>query len=412
MGRAFRKFFRFATGLATFAALCPLTWATLPAGTGSFFWNDTTGRSDPDKPLDVYYYRPPTVDAQTPVWMIMHGTNRNGEDYRDYFTSAASALNAIVIAPEFSKADWAGSRGYNLGNISVSESDLTPRDKQDWSFSKIEPLYDHLVNVLEPVLSTDGYYMFGHSAGSQFTHRFLQWMPEARVKLAVAANAGWYTMPQYNDTSYAYDWPYSLSSIPDYDTQNSGYDPFPIENLEDFLEREMVVLLGDDDTRRTSSLRQTTEADAQGQHRYERGQFFFDEAQAEASARNLEFGWDLQIVSGVGHSASQMAIRAAELFRLANLSPADFNQDSLVNGRDLDLWKSAYGTVGTADANDDGDSDGLDFLGWQRLHGNTVASVSNSLSVPEPTSGLIAFFLLAQSQIACSRSVWRTLSTS
>jgi len=279
-----------------------------------------TGASDPDKPLKVYYYQPTELKAETPVWFIIHGMSRNADDYRDYFVAMAKDQGALIIAPEFSNKDWPKSRSYNLGNISISESDRTPRPEQEWSFSKIEPLFDYVVDVLEPTLEAKKYFMFGHSAGGQFVHRFLAWKPQARVKLAISANAGWYTMAQFNDASYSYDWPYSLADTPDFNANTSAIDPFPAAGLESFLGKTMVVLLGDEDTLRTDNLRQTTQADAQGQHRFERGTFFFAEGQLEAAARGVDFGWVKQIVPGVGHSGSEMAIPAAELFRRAHVN--------------------------------------------------------------------------------------------
>lgn len=360
-----RGCFKTLAPLALLTILSAEVSVALSPGTGSFSWDDTTGHSDPDKTLQVYYYRPEVVTSDTPVWVVMHGASRNADDYRDYFVSAATAQGALVIAPEFSDFDWPNSISYNLGNVSVSESDLTPREKQDWSFSKIEPMFDYVVDVLEPTLETDEYFMFGHSAGSQFTHRFLQWVPDARVKLAVAANAGWYTMPQYNDSSYPHDWPYSLTNIPDLDASTVSYDPFPTANLEHSLTRETVVLLGDQDQAISGSLRQTVQANAQGIDRFERGQFFFSEGQDEAVARGVGFGWQLQVVPGVGHDGSQMAIAAADLFRRANLS-ADFDQNGYVETADLTQWESDYGLNGDADADGDGNSNGLDFLAWQR----------------------------------------------
>ncbi|MDJ0534134.1 MAG: hypothetical protein QNJ70_16890 [Xenococcaceae cyanobacterium MO_207.B15] len=289
---------------------------TLEPGKGSFVWDDTTGQSNPDKPLEVFYYRPDEITADTPVWIIMHGASRNADDYRDYFVDAAKEQGALVIAPEFNDNDWDGSTGYNLGNISASNSDLTPVPEQDWSFSKIEPLFDYVVNEVEPTLETDGYYMYGHSAGAQFTHRFLAWEPDARVKLAVAANAGWYTVPQSDNVGYEYNWPYSTSEAPDYDASTNAYDPFPVENLENYFSDPLVVLLGQEDTRRTSNLRQTEEADAQGRNRFERGQFFYAQGQDEAQTLGVDFNWELQTVPGVGHEGDEMAIPAAELFRL------------------------------------------------------------------------------------------------
>lgn len=66
-------------------------------------------------------------------------------------------------------------------------------------------------------------------------------------------------------------------------------------------------------------------------------------------------------------------------------TPADLNQDGLVDVRDLILWNWAYGKSSAADADDDGDSGGSDFLIWQRFLG---AQQSTANSVPEPSRWL------------------------
>ncbi len=88
------------------------------------------------------------------------------------------------------------------------------------------------------------------------------------------------------------------------------------------FDRRLVVLLGDQDTDpNASGLRTTTEANAQGPHRFARGQFFFNEGKAEAAARSTAFQWDMGFVRGVGHSGSSMAVPAAERFRFARNDP-------------------------------------------------------------------------------------------
>jgi autotransporter-associated beta strand protein len=65
------------------------------------------------------------------------------------------------------------------------------------------------------------------------------------------------------------------------------------------------------------------------------------------------------------------------------LRPGDFNGDGVVNGLDLAQWRHDAGVNGGSDADYDGDSDGNDFLIWQR---NVVAGplVAAAGQAPEP----------------------------
>ena len=74
--------------------------------------------------------------------------------------------------------------------------------------------------------------------------------------------------------------------------------------------------------------------------------------------------------------------------------PGDFNTDGSVDGSDLVLWQTGYGTSSGAslmegDADSDGDVDGNDFLVWQR----NVTPTPPLASVPEPTTLLLGVLL-------------------
>ena len=74
-------------------------------------------------------------------------------------------------------------------------------------------------------------------------------------------------------------------------------------------------------------------------------------------------------------------------------NPADFNEDRFVNGGDLAVWRSAFGIKPNGDADADTDSDGRDFLIWQRQLGassSIATTLATSSSVPEPRSVLLA----------------------
>lgn len=67
-----------------------------------------------------------------------------------------------------------------------------------------------------------------------------------------------------------------------------------------------------------------------------------------------------------------------------DLLPGDFNRDTAVDQSDLNLWQTAYGQNGNADADHDGDSDGSDFLAWQRNR-TTLAPAVTALTSNVPS---------------------------
>jgi hypothetical protein len=73
-------------------------------------------------------------------------------------------------------------------------------------------------------------------------------------------------------------------------------------------------------------------------------------------------------------------IDALRIVDLNSTEPADFNADGFVDGADLAIWRSGEG-----DADGDDDTDGNDFLIWQR---SLTASALHS--APEPSAALLA----------------------
>jgi hypothetical protein len=67
---------------------------------------------------------------------------------------------------------------------------------------------------------------------------------------------------------------------------------------------------------------------------------------------------------------------------------ADFNNDGAVDAEDLVEWRGDFGMNDRSDADGDGDSDGADFLAWQRQL-NASASGPFFTSVPETRSWII-----------------------
>ena len=268
----------------------------LAEGKGRFMLVDWGG-----PPLRVWTYAPTQADLSVlPIVVVMHGVRRDGDRYRDEWAALAQLNRFIVVAPEFTQRAFPEATGYNLGNVfeanALERGEMKQRDEQDWAFSAIEPLFSAVTGYLNSTQTE--YTLYGHSAGSQFVHRFLFYKPDARVKRYIAANAGWYTTPDFEAP-----YPYGL--------RDAGVDESALTKA---LERDVVVLLGDlDNDAMHRSLRRTPEALRQGPHRFARGQFFFERARRSAEELDAPFNWRLETVPYAKHSNGEMALAAAAL---------------------------------------------------------------------------------------------------
>ena len=248
----------------------PLPAATLAPSAGRF------EVSQDGKTMPVWYYLPEAAVADAPILIAMHGVNRDADRYRDEWLPHARRYGFILVAPEFSNAPFPGSDGYTLGG--------------GGAFGFIEPVFDAIKAATGN--RSERYHLFGHSAGAQFVHRFLYFVPESRAENAVAANAGWWTLPDLK-----VDFPYGL--------RGSDVDEAALKKA---LRRPLTILLGMADTHTEDpNLRRTPEALAQGPHRFARGQNFFATAQREAAALKVPIGWQLATAPGVAHSNKGMA---------------------------------------------------------------------------------------------------------
>ena len=260
------------------------------SGDVTFDFEDWAGPS-----LPVRLFVPDTLRDDTPIVIVIHGASRDAQRYYDNWRIEAAKHDFILAVPYFSREDFPRSAHFNLGHV-FDPGTGERRPARSWTFASIEPLFDAVVAMLDSGQSH--YTLFGHSAGSQFLHRFLYYVPEARVNRAIAANAGWYTMPDFGVR-----YPYGLAESGVVEDVLAGY-----------FARDLVVLLGDADTvRKDEDLRKTPEAELQGAHRFARGHTFYRVARAKADELGVEFNWRLQEVPGAGHSNAEMTPAAALL---------------------------------------------------------------------------------------------------
>jgi len=247
-----------------------------------------------NKPFNIHYYIPSTVNQTTaPILFIFPGTDRNADDYLETWITLADQKGVMVFSFEFSVNYYPMSTNYQTGFILDENGNLNNEDV--WTFSVIEPVFDYIKTNL--VNNTNSYNMFGHSAGGQFVHRFVQFKPNSRVNYAVSANAGWYTVP---DTSV--DFPYGLKNagISNEDLQNSY-----LKNLE-------IHLGQNDNDPNDPALRKTPEANLQGLHRLSRGRYFINQSDSISQSLNFPSSWVKKELENVGHEQQKMAVFAAQ----------------------------------------------------------------------------------------------------
>ena len=271
----------------------PVIPAEISIGSGMFIFSFN------NKDIEVFYHVPPSYAASSKVVFALHGGSRDAEGVRNNMIQKSIDYNFILIAPKFSSSNFSLGDGYNLGNVYVdgdNPSTDTLNDENEWSFSIIEPLFDSVKSSLS--IESEKYNLFGFSAGAQFVHRFIQFMPDARFNKVVAGAAGWYTVPN--------------NSIPfPYGYQNSILIS---TNLNDLLSSDLHIQVGAlDNNPNSAGLRHNEYADAQGLNRVTRAVNFFESGQNIADSNNYNFNWSLHIIQGAGHNLIPNAENACDL---------------------------------------------------------------------------------------------------
>lgn len=245
-----------------------------------------------NKPINLHFYIPEGDIKSMPIVFIFPGTGRNANDYLAAWMNKFKDKQAIAIALEFPQ-DYYSTSEYIEGNMFKNNK---PLPEEQWSYSVIEAIFSYVKE--ETGNQASKYSMFGHSAGAQFVHRFVTFKQNTHLDKAIAANSGWYTVP---NTQIEY--PYGL--------KNSGYsDNTPLTHL---FSSSLIVALGDQDTDpNDSSLRHTPEADAQGLYRFARGEHYYSECERISKANNMLFSWKKIVVKGVAHDFVAMMTQTVD----------------------------------------------------------------------------------------------------
>jgi pimeloyl-ACP methyl ester carboxylesterase len=261
----------------------PATHATpLPTGPGEFTFPNA------GEPIKVYGYKPPTYD-HGPLIVVIHGSDRDAENYRNNAITVAERCNAIIVAPLFDPERFTDER-YKRGGGVMHDGKLQPKEK--WTFAII-------LRLVAAVREMEGapqlpYYMLGHSGGGQMVAKMAMFMPGDARRL-VAANPGSNVFP---DQSIPF--PYGLGGLPPELSDD--------ETLRRYCAAPLTLFLGTGDVYQNVSdgFDFSAAAMKQGPVRLARNHNFFNAMRKLAADHGWPFNWLIVETPDIGHSGAQM----------------------------------------------------------------------------------------------------------
>ena len=245
-----------------------------------------------DKPdVEIFYITPEKINKDTKVIFVIHGNSRNAEDYLSAWIPHVINKNVIVAAPQFRKIDF---RYFFLLEMAESSGKVNSNNNE-YINNSISLFFNYLKSKFS--LSTETYRMFGHSAGAQFTHRYMLLSIDNRISNTVIANAGWYTF--ITDDEF----PYGINNSP-INISN--------EQIKWFMSQKVNLLIGSDDIG-FRSVNSSKGANLQGSTRVDRAANYFDSLIMSAENRGYALRWNYRVLDRVDHDYIKVTPYAAQI---------------------------------------------------------------------------------------------------
>lgn len=259
----------------------------LPTGESAYLLDEISGvNSDPIK---IHFFRPINWKDGDKIFIFFHGSDRGAKARIKGLKKDAAEKNILLICPEFTKEKYPGNRYYSYGNIMYGKNYLKSVPKDEWTINAVNRIIDDVKNKTGAKKSK--IIFFGHSAGGQFMHRYLLFSEKIKADLVIAANSGFYTMPDENE-----NFPYGIKNV-----------PVTEKSLKKAFEQNVIIMIGEKDIERKKISMRPEKADAQGLNRMERGKKFFSESKEKAAKIHAKFNWKFVMVPKVGHTGNSMA---------------------------------------------------------------------------------------------------------
>ena len=239
-------------------------------------------------PIDVITYIPPNATAGTPILMVIPGASRDAQRFHASWLDLAKKNHFSVLTIGAKKSLFPDEYSYNAGGVITESGDLV--DESKWLFNVLDPIFNDFKKRYG--FRSEKFYLFGHSAGGGFVHRYLLFSEDAPVAKAVAANPAFVTIPDKNIL-----YPFGLQGVDNSD-----------KIIKSWVNKDMAILLGEDDLGpRTKPLSNGQMARDQGPNCLTRGKLLYSKTKTKAEESGFEFNWELITVPGVGHDNYKLA---------------------------------------------------------------------------------------------------------
>ena len=247
-----------------------------------------------------YSYVPTTVSPDTKLVALIHGTpakDESPEETAHYYIvnwlDFAERHDLILIAPAFTQEDFSSREGdHALGGY---RGLLGRRIMADEWLLRLVQAYQETFG-----LSEKQFYLYGHSAGGQFTARFLVTHPE-RIKQAVISSAATYPQPTLEVA-----WPFGMGALEtDIEWDENTIDHVNIvpdkQSWLDSTQVPLTVIVGLNDTSELPPY-----PGQKGKNRFTIARNWVKDMESFAQENGLESQITFEMIPGKGHSMTNL----------------------------------------------------------------------------------------------------------
>jgi hypothetical protein len=287
----------------------------IQSGSGAFLIEGGIGNED--KKIKVFYHKPKNFRTTSRVLIVVPGSGRNADSYRDAWVEESEKYGALILSPMYKEVEYdygayhMGNLIYNLNLESSAKYDQNSNkvfldeelfsfeinsNRNEWIYNDFDRIFDNVVKALGSTQTE--YDIFGHSAGGQILHRLAIFQPNSKANKILASNSGSYTLPDFNN-----ELPFGIENT-----------VLTKENIETSFKKNLVLFIGelDNENEQGGLMLRSPSVDKQGTHRLERGKYFFNKSKDIAEELGYEFNWKIIVVQKVGHNHRKMGNAAGE----------------------------------------------------------------------------------------------------